>query len=269
VYFKSDERYRMPVFFGPSCGPRRGPNNTRFDYSNSPRSVASVKYLTDASALEPFLPEGFSLVGSPVVSIDHYYLRNVPWLAGRDYSALGVSIPARFTGEKDDVKGPLLLVLWENLTDAILTGRDELGYSKLFADLPGPSVFNGKREYAASWQGHQFLRLKLSELGEAEPAPASPVDGILHYRYFPQVNTLGESHVSQACMTPSGNQTVTTDLYQTGLGEIEFMPTTWEQMPTQYQVVNQLAALPINEVISATYTEQRGAKELSDVRMLF
>ena len=32
-----------------------------------------------------------------------------------------------------------LVVLWENLTDPILTGREELGFSKIYCEIPEPN----------------------------------------------------------------------------------------------------------------------------------
>ena len=64
------------------------------------------------------------------------YMKEIAWLAGRGYNTLGVSFPATFTGEEDEVTGNFLTVLWENLTDPIITGREELG----FALSPGAST---------------------------------------------------------------------------------------------------------------------------------
>ena len=53
-------------------------------------------------------------------------------LAGHGYNLTGVSVPTRFHGEKGVVEGNLLLVMWENHADPIITGREQLGYSKIF-----------------------------------------------------------------------------------------------------------------------------------------
>ena len=42
----------------------------------------------------------------------------------------------------------------------------------------------------------------------------------------------------------------------------------WEDMPTQYNIVNAFAALPIVEYRDASVTQSVGAKDLSDQRML-
>lgn len=267
MIFEQNRRYRMPVFFGPSTGPRHDSAGNPYDWSTAPRDVASVSFLTEAAALEALLPPGFSLDGEPVVTFEHFALREVPWLAGRGYNALGMRFPARYDGAVDNVRGPLLTVLWENLTDAILTGREELGYSKLFADLPPPEVAGDSRRYTASWQGHEFLRMSLEDLADCEPPAPAAVDGLLHYRYFPAVNSPGQHAVSTAAMTPAGGPTRTLR-YRRGNGSVEVIKSTWQQLPTQCQVVNALAGLPVLEARGATFAEQVGSKDLSDVRTL-
>lgn len=267
MQFDPNSRYRMPVFFGPSPGPRQDGTGKTFDYSTSPRSHATVSFLTDPDKLTALLPPGLSLHGEPVVTVEHFALTDIPWLAGRGYDALGVRFPARFTGQVDDVRGPLLLVLWENFPDAILTGRDELGYSKLFADLPPPEVGEGARLYRGAWQGHEFVQLELTGLERASPPQASPVDGVLHYRYFPRVNAGGQADASYPTLTPATPGMETLQFYK-GDGEVRFNRATWEQMPTQAHVVNALADLPNLGSRGSTFSIQRGAKDLSDVRIL-
>ena len=44
-------------------------------------------------------------------------------------------------GEQDSVDGDLLLILWGNRADPIITGREDLGYAKLYCELPSLSAF--------------------------------------------------------------------------------------------------------------------------------
>ena len=80
----------------------------------------------------------------PLITVTASYIKEIEWLAGRGYNTLGISFPAVFQGEKDYASGNFLTVLWENLTDPILTGREELGFSKIFCDLPEPKIHNGE-----------------------------------------------------------------------------------------------------------------------------
>lgn len=53
-----------------------------------------------------------------------------------------------------------------------------------------------------------------------------------------------------------------------GRGRLEFRRPRWEDMPTQYQVVNGLADLEPLEFLEATITHTVGSKDLSDQRIL-
>ena len=139
--FDPDKMYRMPTHFGPRTGPRRGPDGQRFENRDTPRSTSfSVSFLSNPDQLEALLPPGFTLDGEPVVTVSASYMTEIEWLAGRGYNTLGASFPVRFEGEKDRLSGNLLTVLWENLTDPILTGREEIGFSKIYCELPYPHL---------------------------------------------------------------------------------------------------------------------------------
>ena len=140
--FDPNAMYRMPTHFGPRTGPRYGPDGRKFECKDNPKSTSvTVSFLTNSEQLEAFLPPGFSLNGEPVVSVSGGYMKEIEWLAGRGYNTLGVSFPVVFNGEVDRATGSLLTVLWENLTDPILTGREELGFSKIYCELPDPLTF--------------------------------------------------------------------------------------------------------------------------------
>ncbi len=265
-------RWRMPTVFGPAPGPRGGADGRPFDYRQAPRATATVSFLTERDALARYLPPGFELLGEPVVTVEWTALRQLPWLAGRGYHMLGVKYPARFSGRHDTAEGPFLAVLWENHADPILTGREELGFAKVYCELPAPRESDGgAKDFTAEWDGHVFCRLSLARLQDAPrpgPVPPKANTGTLHHRYLPRVGAPGESEVAQATLTPSGGFTQHVDRYQTGEGRVAFLPSTWEQLPTLHHIVNALAALPQLEPRGATWCESRGAKDLSDQRVL-
>jgi len=125
-----------------------------------------------------------------------YKHRNLPWLAGRGYNTCGVyigNVQHAATGER----GSFLSVLFESLCDPIITGREELGFPKVYADLKVEG-----NSYTLSWDGHEFLKLDFGGAVEAEPPrdllrkkeythPMS--DGLLAYRCMPKVGAPGES----------------------------------------------------------------------------
>lgn len=265
------QRQRMPVGFGPMPGPRQGPDGLPFDWSQTPRRIAvTASFLTDAEALASLLPPGFALEGEPVVTLELQFLRELEWLGGRGYNILGVKFRTRFCGLDDQAVGPFLCVLWENLADPILSGREELGYAKLYAEIPEERVFRGHHAFAAGWLGQPFFRLNLHGLRAAEPpAPATGDDGVLHYKYIPRTGAPGEADVAGATLTPSGSgsQRILSHAVAESF-DFAFLPASWEELPTMAHIVNRLAALPVRSLRAASRTETRGGRDLSDQRSL-
>jgi hypothetical protein len=64
-----------------------------------------VSFLTNTAQLKALLPERFEVAGKPVVTVAASYITELEWLAGRGYHILGVSFPATFQGEQDQVTG--------------------------------------------------------------------------------------------------------------------------------------------------------------------
>lgn len=261
-------RPRMPYGFGPMPGPRQGPDGQPFDWSVTPRRTAvSAGFLTDAAALEALLPPGFTLVGEPVVTLELQYLRELEWLGGRGYNILGVKFRARWDGA-ETATGPFLSVMWENLADPILSGREELGYAKLYAELPEPRVLRGHHHFTAGWLGHPFFRLELHGLTPAAPPTASADDGVLHYKVMPRTGRPGEAEIACATLTPAGPGPIVDSHHAAAGFDFAFLPATWEALPTMAHIVNRLAALPVHERRAAAITHTRGGRDLSDQRIL-
>ena len=273
--FQKGMMYRMPTHFGPAYGPRQGEGGKKFANLDSPKSTSmSVSFLTYREQLEEFLPEGFELGFTPLVTVGTSYMTEIEWLAGRGYNTLGVSFPAVFNGKKDHVVGRLLMVLWENLTDPILTGREELGFSKIYCELPEPRTINGQTHCIASWMGFKFLDLKLwnmkkQSLEEFTKSPRRQRnDGTLHYKYMPRTGEWGTPDIKYAVLTPSGNSNSVVKEVWRGKGSVQFHKATWEDLPTQFNIVNALHGLEIKEYQGASIVKSVGGKDLSDQRIL-
>lgn len=267
--------YRMPTHFGARTGPRRGPDGRKFECRDNPRSsIFSLSFLTDAAQLEAFLPPGFSLAGEPIVTVSASYMSEIEWLAGRGYNTLGVSFPARYQGAQDDVRGSFLTVLWENLTDPIITGREELGFSKIYCELPPPVQLRGQHHITASWLGFKFLDMQLENLqaqsrGQIESLLGRATDsGILHYKYMPRTGEWGKADIAYATLTPAETPNRRVLERYIGDGRLAFHHARWEDMPTQYNIVNAFADLEIREYRGASLTKTVGGKDLSDQRIL-
>ena len=272
--FDPDQMYRMPTHFGPRTGPRRGPDGQRFECRDNPRSsIYSLSFLSEPRQLDALLPPGFRLNGEPVVTVSASYMTEIEWLAGRGYNTLGFSFPVSFEGEKDRISGNLLTVLWENLADPIITGREELGFAKIYCELPPPVQFRGEHHITASWLGFKFLDLRLSDL---QPQSQTEIDslsrqasaGLLHYKYQPRTGEWGTADSAYAVLTPPEAPNRRILERHVGAGSLEMHKARWEDLPTQYNIVNALAALEIYEYRGASLTKTIGGKDLSDQRIL-
>ena len=263
--------YRMPVVFGPGLGPRQGDQGRKFTSPDSHKTITrSVSFLTNRAQLEELLPEGFAVRGEPVATVFASYMTEIEWLAGRGYNVLGVTIPVTFTGKVDRAVGSFLAVLWENLTDPILTGREELGFAKIYCDLPEPRIHRGVTHCYATWMGFKFMDMTLSDLTPAPAAAPSAAqkDGLLHYKYMPRTGAWGEADAAYVTLTPAATpQRVEKEAWR-GQGSVQFHRATWEDLPTQYTIVNAFQQLEIKEYRGATVVHSVGAKDLSDQRIL-
>lgn len=276
---KPKTMYLMPTHFGPMSGPRQGPGGQVGAFSVDQRKsrTYAVSFLTEQEQLETFLPPGFEVAGEPLVTVSQTHMTEIDWLAGRGYSTLGVTFQARFNGVRDQATGPLLLVLWENLTDPILTGREQLGFSKIYCELPDPVIHGGETHCTASWLGFRFMDMRLTNVVEVE-APASPaasdgstdgsLQGTLHYKYIPKTGEWGESDVAYAVLSPQNPPLSPPTGRWQGDGCVTFHRARWEDLPTQYMIVNALHELEVKEYRGATIEHRVGGRDLIDQRIL-
>ena len=262
--------FRMPTHFGPSLGPRQGPGGRKFSCLDNPKTTSvSVSFLSDRDQLNAMLPAGFEVGERPIVTVTASYIKEIEWLAGRGYNTLGVTFPAVFKGEVDSARGPFLTVLWENLADPIITGREDIGFSKIYCELPEPSVCRGRTRCTAGWLGYKFLVLQVDDLADpTENSPTEPADGMLHYKYIPKTQFWGEADMHYAVLTPSETPHRKVIDHQVGKGSVTFHRAEWEDLPTFYSVVNAFADLEVKELLGGSVTRTVGGKDLSDQRIL-
>lgn len=271
--FQPGKMYRMPTHFGPLMGPRQGPDGRKFECLDNPKNTSiSVSFLSNAEQLEALLPDCFALGEQPIVTVYATYMKEIEWLAGRGYNILGVTFPAVFNGTQDHVQGAFLSVLWENLCDPIITGREELGFSKIYCELPEPRITQNEAQAMAGWLGFSFLDISVTNLisnaGNATPAQSEKVDGTLHYKYMPKTGEWGTEDIAYPVITPAtgGHRKVLEHL--TGDGIIVWNKARWQDLPTMYNIINALADLEVVKYLGGSLTRSIGAKDISDQRIL-
>ena len=268
--FEPGRIYRMPTHFGPAPGPRQLPDGVVGDRTRSPRRLSvTASFLTDEAMLRRHLPEGFSLVGDPVVTVEFHYMTEIDWLAGRGYTMIHVGWPSRFDGARDHATGRFLAVVWESLADPIITGRDEIGHPKLYAEVDAPRQSEGVQVCTAGWMGFRFLELSVADLRPAPVAQAaSSSDGTLMLKYVPRTGAWGEHDLCQVTLTPAEDPDNTVESRQFGHGAVSFRRARWSDLPTMYHVVNALAELPVIEPRGGRVQHSRGGKPYLDQKIL-
>lgn len=268
--FEAGRIYRMPTHFGPAPGPRQLPPGVVADPRRSPRRLSvAASFLTEGARLERHLPDGFSLSGEPVVTVEFHFMTDIDWLAGRGYTMIQVGWPVRFAGKRDQATGRFLAVVWENLADPIITGRDEIGHPKLYAEIAEPRCWNGVQLCTAGWMGFRFLDLAVSEHRDvAGHGMDAPSDGTLMLKYVPRTGAWGETDLRQVTLTPAADPDKTVDRHQVGTGTVRFHKAAWSDLPTMHHVVNALAELPVIESRGGSVSQSRGGKPYRDQRVL-
>jgi hypothetical protein len=270
--------YRMPVGFGPSEGPRQGPDGRRFNGDLSRATLLSVEYLTDAATLQALLPADYKVAAEPVVTVKVHYNHSLAWLAGRGYNYIEVLFRAVFEGKQDRCEGDFVAVMWESLADPIIVGRDEVGHPKIFADIPEPVVTDSSTTFTSSWFDYQFCTVSFAGLSLPQwPAqevedevrsrpPATGMSGLprLNYKYIPNAQNLEEADCAYTVMFPAGlYENYVLDSWA-GSATVTFEHATWEQLPTMSNIVNRLADLPVIEYLGASMV--RTVRSFNDLR---
>lgn len=175
----------------------------------------------ERECVEALLPPGYTVADSithPTVLFEVMELRNLPWLAGRGYNTLGVYLNDIVCKRIEPaITASYMAVLFENLTDPITTGREELGFPKVYAEIPNAIVSQKggveTRVHTLAWGGFEFLRLEMELTAYAvQNCPAlkpdarrythPTKDGILHQRYVPAVGEPGKSDADYATFCP-------------------------------------------------------------------
>ena len=262
----------MPIFFGPTPGPRQWPTGMTFDFKRTPkRRVAGVRFLSDAEQLTALLPDRFELWGEPVVTVELTYFTEIEWLAGRGYNMCDVKFNVRYQGKDGPIRGTLVLVRWENLCDAIVAGREELGHNKLYCEIPPLNVLAGKYSATMSWLSTPFLEFSIHGLKEAElsVAPNSENQGMISYKYIPRTGQWGEADVEYATLSPSISHTVSVTSRQHGEGHVAFRRATWEELPTLHHIVNAFSDLKVLSFKGGYLFDAVGGGSIADTHRLY
>jgi hypothetical protein len=223
--------------------------------------MMSLRAECDAVSLQTVIP-GQCRARGATIEVQIIELLNLGWLAGRGYNIVAVRVPVTLmtsTGERDYVFTP---VLWESEADPVLTGREELGSPKLFANIPAPRRLAQGFAGSASWDGFCFFDWSADDLNPKDGAPEVSAPNLL-YKYFPRTGAWSTPDVAHFTTAVPGQHPPAMLLeHRVGHGRFAFHHARWEDMPTQFSFVNRLADLPISGVAQAVFTYSDGIADL-------
>ncbi|KAF2113756.1 hypothetical protein BDV96DRAFT_601233 [Lophiotrema nucula] len=285
--------WRMPISFGPMPGPRQEFGGNARDGTAATFSTASIRFKTSKTLLQSLLPaDAYSFTGLGTVveaSFSVTTLDNLGWLGGRGYSHFGLYIHGvqykKVNGKI--VQGTYLPILFENLADPILSGREELGMPKLFCDLSVKKEGDSSR-MEAGWMGSKFCDITLdgfqghveqARAGENGQAPSQQKnEGLLWHKYVPKTGPRGSKErgtadVSHAVFLPNEEEAKTVEkkivkTVKADTADIRFDALDWKKLPTLHHIVDRLAEIPIYEVVEAKLVEGTGVSDVSAARAL-
>ena len=259
---RNDTIYLMPAHFG-------GDRFTTSYKAQQKATMLAVTFETDRAALEAYIPEELELL-APEVKVALHQLTEINWLAGGHYNLVAVTVPTRFNGKKDHVDAAYPLVIWENRTAPILTGREQTGVPKIFADIEDLHIVRPHYATSLSYEGNTFLTMTFEAGGpltgkdlELAKRDLRSLD-LIGWRYIPKVGAPG-ADLSQFIHFP---QWMEVEKACYGTGTIQWTELSVMQNPRQHHIIKALAALPEKKLVRSVLAEGEVILDATQARVL-
>ncbi|KAI1616482.1 hypothetical protein EDD37DRAFT_618243 [Exophiala viscosa] len=280
--------WRMPIAFGPMPGPRQNHQGVGRQSEHSTFTTASIKFKTSRTVLQNLFPPGnkkyrFKSPGTVAYcSFSQTHLDQMEWLGGSGYKHIGLYIHGvEYVKDNGDViSGTYMPILFESLTDPIVSGREELGMPKLYSSI---DVYrHGSESYRINtgWQGSMWGNFVLEGLKPVSDVGAisgnlsgEADDGILVYRYMPKVGRTnkGQSAEEHAVFVPFKEdmpQPQSKRVWQASKASFKIDAMDWNALPTLHHVIARLQEIPVYEIVGAKVVEGTGVPDVGAARRI-
>lgn len=157
----SSQVYSMPLIMGPLFDQAARPGRV---YGRVESLAATFR--TERDAVRPLVPDCFVIPDEPAITVSFGDHDLIDFMAGGGYRVAYAGVTARHDGE-EATEGLHILVMWENETVPIVTGREMIGIPKLHAEITPirETAQNTLRASASVW-GHEVMRLEANGLKE-------------------------------------------------------------------------------------------------------
>ncbi len=243
---------------------------------------ASIKFKTSATFLRNlFKNKSYSFGSNDTVAYASFVVQTfdkLEWLAGGGYSVLGLYVHnvqyKKLDGEV--VHASYLPVMFENEVENIISGREELGFPKVYSHIEiteqGDSYQMKIGLRGAVWGTFQWPGLAEAAFDTEQP---DDNDNILVHKYIPATGGGSKGppdadydifvpHAEEAADVPSATQR----LRRTADASFKIIDLGPDQLPTLHHIVSRLAEMPVFEVVEATMRNYQGVGDFSSAQRL-
>lgn len=279
-----NEMYMMPANFGPCASPRRREDGKRFigDGPIKSNRYLAVAALEDPEQVEALLPEGMSLI-APFMIVGIDYLTEIPWLGKKQYALLIVNFPVCLRSDEGPMYGQFMSAIWENHVDPIITGREQLGFAKVFCEISDPVVDGSKVTITASEYGNKFFELTF----DSSKIPQNPVvfdavmksksDGMFHYKHMthsaaPYSGTDADYIVLTPAEfdIPSGYevQPMNEMKITPGYGDFKINALSWAESPAHHHKIQALSEIKLRGCIGGVHMKSESVNDIFNQRIV-
>ncbi|MGB5566243.1 MAG: acetoacetate decarboxylase family protein [Acidimicrobiia bacterium] len=257
--------YSMPLIMGPV-----------FDRESLPGRIygetesLAVTFRTDAGAARALVPDCFSVPDDVTASAVFGDFDHVDFMAGGGYRVAYVGVSARYEGE-EIIDGLCILVMWENETLPIVSGRELIGIPKGHADISSirETENGGLRATASEW-GHEVMRLSIPTFKEQNFVVRRAAQKRINAQPW-----LGYKHIAAIDGPPDAsypmvvwNEVEIDRLWLGDGGALEFGSADEDDLGQQAVVIRALRTLPIGEIVFAAHVRGSAVLRLDRSRRL-
>lgn len=243
----------MPLIRGPLWDQNNLPKHM---YKNV--EMLMLVYETDPEAIPPLLPEPFKPGKSPTVTVLFGDNNGVDFMAGGGYRLGAISVSAQFDGREGRLEGDYVLVMPENSTLPIITGREWLGIPKFYADIsPIRTTENGHLRCEASMWGHLLFGIDVHPPLKAQNVLVRKAAGsqstktpAFGYKYIASLNGPPDADYP----TIMWNDTNLDQLWLGKRGEVYFGDPTEQDIGDFKPLLDALKSLPVRSVVQTVHS---------------
>lgn len=241
-----------------------------------------IEFKTSATLLRNLFPNSRYSFSKPDTVVTASFvvetLSNMSWLGGGGYDLVGfyihdVRVEDRNGRVRHGIYCPLML---ENLTDPILTGREELGVPKLFSEISIEEDVD-RCSVKISWRGNKYMDLSWKGLApkerEHDKSAVTPIqksEGLLVHRYMPSHEVGKSSYENDLLLGDKAHVPSILSHRVSSPSDVTFNIEDLgsKHLPTLHHIISRLAELPMFGIVSGSVIKTEGVTDFSHIEVL-